>query len=85
MKKILDTVVFGEYTAQDVLIVVGVAIAFLILFRILIRVFKKEKSSKYSQFVDCLNCGWHGKVSTLAGRCPKCNQPLGEQKARRMK
>jgi predicted Zn-ribbon and HTH transcriptional regulator len=85
MKKILDTIVFGGYTAQDVLIVVEIAIAFLIFFRILMRVFKKEESSKYSQFVDCLNCGWHGKVSTLAGRCPKCNQSLGEQKARRMK
>lgn len=83
MKKILDTVAFGGYTGQDVLIVVGVAIIFLILFRILTRVFKKEESSKYSQFADCLNCGWRGKVSTLAGRCPKCSQPLGDQKARR--
>jgi len=85
MKKILDTIVFGRYNAQDVLIVVGVAIAFLILFRMLLRVFKKEESSKYSQLVDCINCGWHGKVSTLAGRCPKCNQPLGDQKIRRKK
>jgi hypothetical protein len=85
MKKILNTIVFGRYDAQDVLIVVGVAVAFLIFFRILLRVFKKEESSKYSQFVDCINCGWHGKVSTLAGRCPKCNQPLGDQKIRRKK
>ena len=80
---ILDTIVFGRYNAKDVLIVVGVAVAFLMLFRTLLRVFKKEESSKYSQFVDCINCGWHGKVSTLAGRCPKCNQPLGDQKIRR--
>ena len=85
MKKILDTVVFGEYTAEDLLIVAGVVITLLIIFRILMRVFKKQESSKYVQSVDCLNCGWHGKVSTLAGRCPKCNQPLGDQKARRMK
>ena len=85
MKKILDAVFFGGYTGQDVLIVVGVAIAILILSRILTRVLKKEESSKYFQFADCLNCGWTGKVSRLAGRCPKCNQPLGEQKARRMK
>ena len=85
MKKILDTVVFGEYTAEDVLIVAGVVIALLIIFRILMRVFKKQESSPYSQLADCLNCGWHGKVSKLAGRCPKCNQPLGDQKAHRMK
>ena len=79
----MDSIVFDRYSAQEVLIVVGVGIAFLILFRLLLRVFKKEKSSRYSQFVDCMNCGWQGKVSTLAGRCPKCNQPLGDQKVRR--
>ena len=85
MKKILDTVVFGEYTAEDVIIVAGVVIALLIIFRILMRVFKKQESSKYVQSANCLNCGWHGKVSTLAGRCPKCNQSLGDLKARRRK
>jgi hypothetical protein len=67
MKKILDTVVFGGYAGQNMLIVVGVAILFLIL----MRVFKEEESSKYSQFADCLNCGWRRKVSTLAGSCPE--------------
>jgi hypothetical protein len=85
MKEILGTVVFGEYTAEDLLIVAGVVIALLIIFRILMRVFKKKESSKFVQSADCLNCGWHGKVSTLAGRCPKCNQPLGDLKTRRMK
>jgi predicted Zn-ribbon and HTH transcriptional regulator len=85
MKTILDSDVFGGYTARDVLILVGVTLVLLILLRILMLVFKKEESSKYFQFADCLSCGWRGRVSTLAGRCPKCNQPLGEQKARRMK
>ncbi len=85
MQQILDTTVFGKYNVQDVLIIFGAAIAFLILFRILMRVFRKEEGNKYFQPVDCLNCGWHGKVSTLAGRCPKCNQPLGDQKAWRKK
>ncbi len=85
VKKILDAIVFGGYKLGDLLILVGVALVLLILLRILMRVFRKDESSKYFQFVDCLNCGWRGKVSTLAGRCPKCNQPLGEQKARRMK
>ena len=85
MKKILDTVVFGEYTAEDVLIVAGVVIALLIIFRMLMKVFKKRESSHFVQLADCPNCGWHGKVSTLAGLCPKCNQPLGDQKTHRMK
>lgn len=83
MKDILDSIIFGKYNAQDVIIVAGIAVAALIIFRILLRVFKKKESSKYSQFVNCISCGWQGKVSTLAGRCPKCNQPLGDQKIRR--
>jgi hypothetical protein len=67
MKKILDTIVFGGYTAQDVLIVVEIAIAFLIFFRILMRVFKKEESSKYSQFVDCLNAVGTEKLARSQG------------------
>jgi hypothetical protein len=85
MKKILDTIVFGKYNLHDVFVVVGVAVAFWILLRILLRVFKKEKGNKYSQFVECINCGWHGRVSTFAGRCPKCNEPLGDQKIRQKK
>lgn len=85
MNNILDTIVFGEYTAADLLIVAGFVIALLIIFRILMRVFKKEENSKYVQSADCLSCGWHGKVSTLAGRCPKCNHPLGDLETHRMK
>ncbi len=83
MKKILDTIFFGEYITRDALIVVGLAVVFLIFIGIMMRVFKKKESSQHFQFVDCLNCGWHGKVSRYAGRCPKCNQPLGERKAQR--
>ncbi len=83
MKKILDTIVFGGYTARDVLIGAGVAVVFLIFIGIMMMVFKKKEDNQHFQFVDCSNCDWHGKVSRYAGRCPKCNQPLGEQKAQR--
>jgi len=83
MKKILDTIVFGEYIVRDVLIVAGVAVVVWIFIRVIMRVFKKKESSQHFQFVDCSNCDWRGKVSRHAGRCPKCNQPLGEQKALR--
>ncbi|HEX9756865.1 MAG TPA: hypothetical protein VGB26_03585 [Nitrospiria bacterium] len=81
MKEILNTIIFGGFTAQEVLMVAGVAVVFWIAIRIMVRVFKKKESSQVFQFVDCLNCDWHGKVSRYAGRCPKCNQPLGERKA----
>ncbi len=83
MKKILDTIVVGGYTAQDVLILIGVLAACSIVLRLVMRTFKKEEKDHYTQSVDCPSCGWHGNVSTLAGHCPKCNQPLGDQKAHR--
>jgi len=83
MNEILDTVIFGYYTAQDVLIFAGGVAAFLMLLIIVKRVFKEKEISQHFQLVDCSGCGWHGKVSSFAGRCPKCNQALGDRKARR--
>ena len=83
MNAILDTVILGDYTALDVLILVGGVAVFLLLFMILKGVFKKKEPSRHSQIVDCSGCGWHGTVSSFAGRCPKCNQPLGDRKAQR--
>ncbi len=85
MNEMLDTIVFGGYTAQDVLIVLGVVIACSILLRMVMQVFRKNGKDKYNQLVDCPSCGWHGNVSRLAGHCPRCNQPLGDQKARQFK
>jgi len=79
MMQILDTVVFRDYTVGKVLLAAGVLFALFIFLRILKRVFGKKSNSQYVQEANCLNCGWQGKVSTLAGRCPKCNQPLGDQ------
>ncbi len=83
IRKILDTIVFADYAVQDLLIVAIVAVVFLIVFRILMKAFRKEEVGRHSQVVDCFNCGWHGKVSRHAGRCPQCNEPLGDQKVQR--
>jgi len=83
MKKILDTIVFADYSVQDLLIFVGVVVVLLILIGILARVFKKKEINQHFQSVECFNCGWKGKVSRYVGRCPKCNQSLGDQKAQR--
>lgn len=85
MNKIMDAIVFGKYTALDLLIIAGVAVVFLILLIILKKVFNKKESGRHIQFVACINCGWRGKVSRHAGRCPKCNEPLGEQRIKRKK
>ena len=75
----MDKIVFGEYTVQDVLVVVGMVIGLLILVALLKRMFSKSKSNVYAQQVRCDKCGWRGKVSKLAGRCPQCNNPLGDR------
>jgi hypothetical protein len=38
---------------------------------------------QHFQLADCADCGWHGKVSIYAGRCPKCNKSIGAQRANR--
>ena len=75
----MDKIVFGDYTIQDVLIVVGMVIGLLILVALLKKIFSKSKSDAYAQQVRCDKCGWKGKVSKYAGRCPRCNNPLGDQ------
>lgn len=79
----MDRVVFGQYTVQDLLVIAGVAVAVLILLAILKRVFSGRGSPAHTQRARCSRCGWEGAVSRYAGRCPGCNQPLGERKSSR--
>ena len=83
MKDILERLLSGDYSAQDVLVAAGAVAVSLIVIRILIRLFRKKAGSQHFQVVECFNCGWLGNVSRYAGRCPQCNQALGEQKIRR--
>ena len=46
-------------------------------------IFGKKGGDEHIQLVQCSGCGWQGRVSRYAGRCPKCNTPLGDQKAER--
>ncbi len=78
----MDTIVFGNYSVQDVLIAAGVIVALLMLVSVVKKFFKKEKVSGHIQIVRCKNCGWRGQVSKHAGRCPGCNEPLGDQLAK---
>ncbi len=78
----MDTIVFGNYTLQQILIVVGIVVGIGILFKIVKKMFSSDKVDRHHQIVKCGSCGWKGQVSRNAGRCPKCNKPLGEQKAK---
>lgn len=63
---------------QEVLLVASVAIGPFILIKIVLGIFRKKPGDQLFQPVECFNCGWRGRVSRYAGRCPQCNQPLGE-------
>jgi predicted Zn-ribbon and HTH transcriptional regulator len=75
----MDKILFAGYTVQDVMTTVGIGIGVLILLSILKKILRKNKVNPYMQFAVCKNCGWKGQVSRHAGRCPGCNQPLGDR------
>jgi hypothetical protein len=77
----MDKIVFAQYTVQDLLIGAGLVVGILIVFVILKQIFGGKKESRHIQAVECTGCGWQGRVSRYAGRCPMCNAPLGDQKA----
>jgi len=76
----MDQVVFGDYTVWDILLVAGGLVVLLVLIGVLKRIFSRSKSDVYAQKVSCSQCGWQGKVSKYAGRCPRCNNPLGDRR-----
>jgi len=76
----MDTIIFGTVAVKHILVPAGAIIAAFILFSVVKNLLKKEKSSKHTQSVECLSCGWRGQVSRLAGRCPVCNTPIGDQR-----
>jgi predicted Zn-ribbon and HTH transcriptional regulator len=68
---------------RNTLLLAGIGAALLILARLVIWIVKKKARAQLFEPVVCSGCGWRGQVSRYAGRCPQCNQPLGEQKAKR--
>jgi hypothetical protein len=75
----MEKILVAGYTVQDALLVVGIGIGIFVLLSLLKKVFRKEKIHPYMQLALCSNCGWKGQVSRHAGRCPGCNQPLGDR------
>lgn len=78
----LETIVFGNYSVQDLIVYGGIAIGVVIFLVLLKKLFTGKETSEHVQVTRCASCGWQGQVSRYAGVCPKCNQPIGEQKAK---
>ncbi len=81
----METIIFGNYTVQDILIAAGVIIGLLYLWKALKKVSGKKEVGSHAQLVICFGCGWEGPVSRHAGKCPRCNKPIGELKAKKLK
>lgn len=77
----MDQVLFGTTTVKEVLLIGGGVIAGIFLLILIGKIFGGKKKEEHFQNVSCSKCGWQGQVSKFAGRCPKCNQPLGSRKS----
>ncbi len=79
----METPFLGHYGAGGLLRLGGMALAAIILIVVLVKLFAGGRGKAHLQRVQCSGCGWQGEVSRYAGRCPRCNNPLGEQRAKR--
>ena len=63
----------------------AVAAALLVIFALVVlwKLFHRSKPKAWIQSTVCPNCGWSGQTSRYAGRCPKCNAPIGDQRVKR--
>lgn len=46
---------------------------------------RRKKPKPWMQATTCPQCGWTGQTSRYAGRCPKCNNLIGDQKGKRVR
>jgi len=72
----MDSILFGAFTVRHLLYAVGGLFALWLLIELIGKLAKKPDAHK--QTARCPKCGWQGTVSRYAGRCPKCNESLGD-------
>ncbi|MBW2524774.1 MAG: hypothetical protein JRI23_11390 [Deltaproteobacteria bacterium] len=78
----MDAEIYGGVTVlHAVLFVVGLIVLNWVVGRVRRGMASSSKDDKL-QPVECSACVWQGRVSRLAGRCPKCNEPLGDRAAK---
>ena len=81
----MDRIVFGSFTVLEIVIAAVVIAGICFLWAVLKKALSEKKVPPHAQIVKCGYCGWQGQVSRLAGRCPRCNKPIGDQKAKEYK
>jgi hypothetical protein len=78
---LIDALGLENVTSHDLLVWAAILVLCIMILAFGKLVFRRQKPS-IGQHVRC-PCGWAGQVSRYAGRCPRCNEPLGEQKGDR--
>lgn len=58
------------------------ALVGLVLLALLWRLSRRKKPKAWIQQTSCPKCGWSGQASRYAGRCPRCNAPIGDQRGK---
>jgi hypothetical protein len=77
----MDIELFGGMTVEDLLpYAIGVVVLYLAL-KLIRPLFSGSKEDNITQKARCPSCNWVGTVSRVAGRCPKCNMALGDNRA----
>jgi len=54
-----------------------------VLIVVLWKALRRKKPKAWVQATRCPKCGWTGQTSRYAGRCPRCNTPIGDQQGKR--
>ena len=68
---------------MNAVMMVAAALLGLVVLVLLWKLTHRKKPKSWLQVTSCPNCGWTGQVSRYAGRCPKCNAQIGDQKGKR--
>lgn len=66
---------------MDLTLVAGVLFA-VVAAAMFVRLLRPRKQKPWIEATVCPRCGWKGQTSRHAGRCPACNTPIGEGRAR---
>ena len=63
--------------------IIAAALVGAVVLAVLWRLLRRKKPKAWLQTAVCQGCGWKGQTSRYAGRCPRCNSLIGEQRAKR--
>jgi rRNA maturation protein Nop10 len=76
LQRFLDQIIYDGYRLRDIalgLVILGIII---ILTKKLLRAVRASKDEGYTISVICRRCGWKGRISKYAKKCPQCGKKI---------